>query len=79
MDENRESGRVSLGLSVVVRVTLKDGVYHEVDDLNDIVTPRISDMDLSRMPKPRLRRLKRCLFSDLELMGSARRKVRLTL
>jgi recombination DNA repair RAD52 pathway protein len=30
MDENRESGRVCLGLSVVVRVTLKDGVYHEV-------------------------------------------------
>jgi len=30
MDENRESGRVSLGLSVVVRVTLRDGVYHEV-------------------------------------------------
>jgi DNA repair and recombination protein RAD52 len=30
MDENRETGRVSLGLSVVVRVTLRDGVYHEV-------------------------------------------------
>jgi hypothetical protein len=79
MDENRESGRVSLGLSVVVRVTLKDGVYHEVDDLNDILTPRILDMDLSRMPKPRLQHLKRYLFSDPELMASARRKVRLTL
>lgn len=30
MDEYRESGRVSLGLSVVVRVTLRDGVFHEV-------------------------------------------------
>lgn len=30
MEEDRESGRVNLGLSVVVRVTLKDGVYHEV-------------------------------------------------
>jgi len=31
MDEDRESGRVNLGLSVVVRVTLQDGVYHEVE------------------------------------------------
>jgi DNA repair and recombination protein RAD52 len=30
MEEDRESGRVNLGLSVIVRVTLKDGVYHEV-------------------------------------------------
>jgi Rad52/22 family double-strand break repair protein len=30
MDESRETGKVSLGLSVVVRVTLTDGVYHEV-------------------------------------------------
>jgi recombination DNA repair RAD52 pathway protein len=36
MDENRESGRVSLGLSVVVRVTLRDGVYHEVLDALDL-------------------------------------------
>jgi len=25
-----ESGKVSLGLSVIMRVTLKDGTYHEV-------------------------------------------------
>lgn len=30
VDESRESGRVSLGLSVIMRVTLKDGTYHEV-------------------------------------------------
>jgi hypothetical protein len=35
MDENRESGRVSLGLSVVIRVTLRDGVYHEVMKLTN--------------------------------------------
>ncbi|KAI9680546.1 MAG: DNA repair protein rad52 [Caeruleum heppii] len=29
IDEHRESGKVSLGLSVIVRVTLKDGTYHE--------------------------------------------------
>ena len=28
-DENPQTGRVSLGLSVIVRVTLKDGTYHE--------------------------------------------------
>jgi hypothetical protein len=33
MDETRDTGRVSLGLSVIVRVTLKDGVYHEVSPL----------------------------------------------
>jgi recombination DNA repair RAD52 pathway protein len=30
MDENKETGRVSLGLSVIVRITLRDGTYHEV-------------------------------------------------
>ena len=30
VDESRESGRVNLGLSVIMRVTLKDGTYHEV-------------------------------------------------
>nr|CAA51021.1 rad22 [Schizosaccharomyces pombe] len=29
MDENKENGRISLGLSVIVRVTIKDGAYHE--------------------------------------------------
>ncbi|EPY50817.1 DNA recombination protein Rad22 [Schizosaccharomyces cryophilus OY26] len=29
VDENKENGRVSLGISVVVRVTIKDGAYHE--------------------------------------------------
>jgi len=30
IDENQNSGRVTMGLSVVMRVTLKDGTYHEV-------------------------------------------------
>lgn len=29
VDENPQTGKVSLGLSVIVRVTLKDGTYHE--------------------------------------------------
>ncbi|MCJ1279972.1 DNA repair protein rad52 [Puttea exsequens] len=29
VDENQSTGKVSLGLSVIVRVTLKDGTYHE--------------------------------------------------
>ncbi|CAG8949179.1 hypothetical protein HYFRA_00004802 [Hymenoscyphus fraxineus] len=29
VDENPQTGKVSLGLSVVVRVTLRDGTYHE--------------------------------------------------
>lgn len=30
MDESQSSGKVSLGLSVIVRVTLRDGTFHEV-------------------------------------------------
>jgi recombination DNA repair RAD52 pathway protein len=29
MEEDRETGRVNLGLSVIVRVTLPDGIFHE--------------------------------------------------
>ncbi|KAI9737791.1 MAG: DNA repair protein rad52 [Cirrosporium novae-zelandiae] len=29
LDENEHTGKVSLGISVIVRVTLKDGTYHE--------------------------------------------------
>lgn len=29
VDENPQTGKISLGLSVIVRVTLKDGAYHE--------------------------------------------------
>lgn len=31
IDENQNSGRVTMGLSVIMRVTLKDGTYHEVN------------------------------------------------
>lgn len=29
VDENQNTGKISLGLSVIVRITLKDGTYHE--------------------------------------------------
>src|SRR5271156_4904292 len=29
VDENTQTGKISLGLSVIVRVTLKDGTFHE--------------------------------------------------
>ena len=30
VDENSSTGKISLGLSVIVRVTLRDGTFHEV-------------------------------------------------
>lgn len=39
VDESRESGRVSLGLSVIMRVTLKDGTYHEVSKIGTTLVP----------------------------------------
>ena len=30
VDEHQSSGKISLGLSVIVRVTLRDGSFHEV-------------------------------------------------
>jgi len=30
VDENATTGKISLGLSTIVRVTLKDGTFHEV-------------------------------------------------
>lgn len=30
VEESQHTGKISLGLSVIVRVTLKDGTYHEV-------------------------------------------------
>ncbi|KAI4146203.1 MAG: hypothetical protein LQ341_002150 [Variospora aurantia] len=38
VDENQSTGKVSLGLSVLVRVTLKDGTYHEVEFLRILST-----------------------------------------
>lgn len=32
VEESQHTGKISLGLSVIVRVTLKDGTYHEVFD-----------------------------------------------
>ncbi len=30
VDESQSTGKISLGLSVIMRVTLRDGTYHEV-------------------------------------------------
>lgn len=30
VDESPQSGKVSLGLSIITRVSLKDGTFHEV-------------------------------------------------
>lgn len=30
VDESPTSGKITLGLSIIVRVTLKDGTFHEV-------------------------------------------------
>lgn len=38
VDESPNTGKVSLGLSVIVRVTLKDGAYHEVCTSNPTQT-----------------------------------------
>jgi recombination DNA repair RAD52 pathway protein len=32
VDESPNTGKISLGLSVIVRVTLRNGTYHEVGD-----------------------------------------------
>jgi recombination DNA repair RAD52 pathway protein len=65
MDENRESGRVSLGLSVVVRVTLRDGVFHEVKFMLGLIDRvRTSAMDPLRMQKQKLQLLKRYISDE---------------
>lgn len=44
VDEHPNTGKVSLGLSVIVRVTLRDGTFHEVKLLySDISKSRIID------------------------------------
>lgn len=54
-------GRFNVGISVVVRITLKDGSYKEVLilRLDDFLIFRALVMDISTMPKPRLWHLKR--------------------
>jgi len=79
MDENRETGRVSLGLSVVLRVTLRDGVYHEVIKLTNnrvLSENRILDTALLTMQNPR-RRLSKRYFQQISYVDvlSAKRRV----
>lgn len=68
IDENQNSGRVTMGLSVVMRVTLKDGTYHEVNIpafiricfhyVRQLTASRISVMATSRTRRAK-RRLSR--------------------
>ena len=32
VEENQNTGKISLGLSVIMRVTLRDGTFHEVKE-----------------------------------------------
>ncbi|KAF3891997.1 hypothetical protein GY631_4463 [Trichophyton interdigitale] len=52
-DENPTTGKVSVGLSVIVRVTLKDGTYHE-------------DMDILKTVKGKLLRSKKLRKKELQ-------------
>lgn len=44
-----QGGKVSLGLSIVVRITLKDGTYHEVNIVALGVKSCIDDIRTSDM------------------------------
>ena len=75
MDESRENGRVSLGLSVVVRVTLRDGVFHEVPTRHQLPDSlRISDMDLSITQSQRLQLSRRLERDKMEFAYCSARK-----
>lgn len=50
VDESPNTGKVSLGLSVIVRVTLKDGAYHEVCTSNPIQANSFVDTGLTAKP-----------------------------
>ena len=32
LEESPSTGKISLGIAVIVRVTLRDGTYHEVNE-----------------------------------------------
>lgn len=59
VDESQSSGKISLGLSVVMRVTLRDGTYHEVRHFCRFYcviwmaynAGRMSDMAISRIAR----------------------------
>ena len=65
VDENQSTGKVNLGLSVIVRVTLRDGTYHEVIECSFSVIEevseqsRISATDTSRIAKAKLQHSKK--------------------
>ena len=66
VDENQSTGKVSLGLSVVVRVTLRDGTYHEVifgeprrPSSHMLKCIRTSGTDISRIAKAKLQLLRK--------------------
>lgn len=41
-DENQTSGKISLGLSVIMRVTLRDGSFHEVSPILSSLSSTLS-------------------------------------
>ena len=46
VDENAATGKISLGLSVIVRVSLKDGTYHEVCAYDSHMHKILTDKDI---------------------------------
>lgn len=64
VEESPSTGKISLGLSVIVRVTLKDGTFHEVGGDFAALAPlltinRTLDTGILRTVKAKLPRLKR--------------------
>ena len=58
VDEHPQNGRISLGLSINVKITLKDGTYHEVNrplSFTQYIShkSRTSATALQRMRKPK--------------------------
>lgn len=69
VEESPNTGKISLGLSVIIRVTLKDGTFHEVramlfeggpfTNIDPLDFIRTSDTVTSKTAKGKLRLLKR--------------------
>jgi hypothetical protein len=64
VDEIPNSGKISLGMSVIMRVSLRDGTYHEVGTTivmryTNLIRDRTSAMDISRTAKGKQQHLRK--------------------
>lgn len=70
-DENAQTGRVSIGLSVIVRITLRDGTYHEDIGYGSIENARGKAMAFEKAKKEGTTdALKRTLRSFGNVLGN---------